>query len=71
MMTRIERSHEGFARMDAASVARRQLKVSLGLVSLIAAATMFTAAVGKKAEAVAAAKAPTSIQQVFKISPRV
>lgn len=66
-----ERPIEGFARVNASAVARRQLKASLGLVGLLAAATIFTAAIGQKSESVAAAKAPTPIHQVFKVSPRV
>lgn len=61
----------GFARVNAPAVARRQLKASLGLVGLLAAAIVFTAAIGRKSDPVAAAKAPAPIHQVFKVSPRV
>lgn len=71
MQMQSDRPIKGFARINASAVARRQLKVSLGLVALIGAATIFTAAVGQKSEAVASAKAPTQIHHVFKTSPRV
>lgn len=71
MNLRSERPIRGFSRIDASAVARRQLKASLGLLGLVMAAAIFTAAIGQKSESVAAAKAPAPIHQVFAVSPRV
>ncbi|MBL8588971.1 MAG: hypothetical protein JNK46_10625 [Methylobacteriaceae bacterium] len=60
----------GFGRVDMADLARRQLRMSLGLVGLLAAATIFASFAGLRPATDVTASSPPAVKQVLKAASR-